>query len=181
MVRPPPGGIPRLPIVAPLIVFETGTANGPMCQRSDQDRRRRTVIETWAARRETARRGEIPMTGNAEAADNARERPAAASQADREAANEEDLRRFAASRAVEDERVAASLHEAERAQRSRDDRDDERARGMRKTQRMIDADAARERIVAIIAHEVRMRVLDDPSLLGELLALLGITTVDDLT
>ncbi len=50
---------------------------------------------------------------------------------------------------------------------------------MHKTQRMIDSDAERERIVTLIAHEVRMRVLDDPVLLGTLLALLGIASVND--
>lgn len=49
------------------------------------------------------------------------------------------------------------------------------------TQRRIDPEAERERIVALIAHEVRMRVLDDPVLLGKLVDLLGIASVDDLT
>ncbi len=123
----------------------------------------------------------MTMTGKAETADQARDRCTAESRADRAAINAEEQRRFAANRDAAAGRSAASADGAERAQRSRDDRDDERARGMHKTQRMIDADAARERIVATIAHEVRMRVLDDPPLLGRLLALLGLAPVDDLT
>ena len=53
--------------------------------------------------------------------------------------------------------------------------------GAEQAQRRIDSDAKRERIVALIAHEVRMRVLDNPVLLGNLLALLGLAPVDDLT
>ncbi len=53
--------------------------------------------------------------------------------------------------------------------------------GAEQMQRRIDSEAKRERIVALIAHEVRMRVLDDPVLLGTLLDLLGIASVDDLT